>query len=45
MIFRNPLLRETHTPAELRRQIRLTVVNKIAPFFGLGEERVKRLGY
>ena len=44
-IFAGPLLREVPTPAELRRQVQVTIVHEIAHFFGLDEHRIRRLGY
>ena len=44
-IFREPLLEECTTEPALRREIEITVVHEIAHFFGLDEDRVRRLGY
>jgi predicted Zn-dependent protease with MMP-like domain len=44
-IFAGPLLRHCSTPAQLRRQVRATVIHEIAHFFGLDERRIRRLGY
>ena len=44
-IFSGPLVRDCITRAELRRQIRATVVHEIAHFFGLDERRIRRLGF
>jgi len=44
-IYRGPLVRDFRSRAQIRRQIRLTVVHEIAHFFGLDEDRVRRLGY
>src|SRR5262249_11022873 len=44
-IFPGPLLRHCTTPAQLRRQVRATVIHEIAHFFGLDERRIRRLGY
>ena len=44
-IFAGPLLRHCSTPAELRHQVRTTVVHEIAHFFGIDERRIRRLGY
>ena len=44
-IFRGPLMRQCRTAAELRRQVRRTVVHEIAHFFGFDERRIRGLGY
>ena len=44
-IFRRPLLAMCHTPDELVREVRITVVHEIAHHFGIGEERLHDLGY
>jgi predicted Zn-dependent protease with MMP-like domain len=44
-IYRGPLVRDFRSRAQIRRQIRLTVVHEIAHFFGLDERRIRRLGY
>ena len=44
-IYRGPLMRDFRSRAQIRRQIRLTVVHEIAHFFGLDERRIRRLGY
>jgi predicted Zn-dependent protease with MMP-like domain len=44
-IFRAPLLRICRTPAEVERQIKVTVVHEIAHYFGLDEHRIRGLGY
>jgi predicted Zn-dependent protease with MMP-like domain len=44
-VFSGPLLRDCTSRAELRRQIRATVVHEIAHFFGLDERRIRRLGF
>jgi predicted Zn-dependent protease with MMP-like domain len=38
-------VRDFRSRAQIRRQIRLTVVHEIAHFFGLDERRIRRLGY
>jgi predicted Zn-dependent protease with MMP-like domain len=43
-IFAGPLLRD-FPPRRLRHQIGVTIVHEIAHFFGLDEERVRKLGY
>ena len=44
-IFAGPLRRACRTPGALQQQIRTTVVHEIAHFFGIDENRVRRLGY
>jgi predicted Zn-dependent protease with MMP-like domain len=44
-IFRAPLLRICRAPAAIERQIKVTVVHEIAHYFGLDEQRIRRLGY
>lgn len=44
-IFSEPLLRDFSHPAELRNQIRLTVLHEIAHYFGMDEEEIEKLGY
>jgi predicted Zn-dependent protease with MMP-like domain len=45
-IYRRPLEEDFgHDPAELERQIRITVLHELAHYFGLDEERLAELGY
>jgi predicted Zn-dependent protease with MMP-like domain len=44
-IYRGPLLRDFHSRAAVRREVRLTILHEIAHFFGLDERRIRRLGY
>jgi predicted Zn-dependent protease with MMP-like domain len=44
-IYREPLEEDFARPAELRRQIRLTLLHEIGHYFGMGEEELERLGY
>ena len=44
-IFAGPLLRHCATPADLRSQVRKTVIHEIAHLFGFDERRIRRLGY
>jgi predicted Zn-dependent protease with MMP-like domain len=45
-IFRIPLVEEFgHDPAELERQIRITVLHELAHYFGIDEHRLEELGY
>ncbi|WOP18397.1 metallopeptidase family protein [Raineyella sp. LH-20] len=45
LIFRTPLMRMCRTPAELREQVRVTVVHEIGHFFGIDDARLHELGY
>jgi predicted Zn-dependent protease with MMP-like domain len=44
-LYRGPLLSAFHTLAALRQQIRRTVVHEVAHHFGIGEARIRELGY
>lgn len=44
-IYRGPLLEDCATEAELRDEIATTVVHEIAHHFGIGEERLRELGW
>jgi predicted Zn-dependent protease with MMP-like domain len=44
-LFRDPILDECRSEAEVRREIEMTIVHEIAHFFGLDEDRVRELGY
>jgi len=44
-IFRRPLLEEFPDPAELEREIRITVLHELAHYFGIDEDRLDELGY
>jgi predicted Zn-dependent protease with MMP-like domain len=44
-IFSEPLLRDFPEPADLREQIRLTVLHEVAHFFGMDEDDIDKLGY
>jgi predicted Zn-dependent protease with MMP-like domain len=45
VIYRLPLVHSFPDPAELRREIRITVLHEIGHFFGLDEKRISELGY
>jgi predicted Zn-dependent protease with MMP-like domain len=45
VIYRRPLERAFPTDAELRREIRTTVLHEVGHFFGLDEDRIEELGY
>jgi len=44
-VFMGPLLEACQTEAELREEIRKTVLHELAHYFGFGEEELARLGY
>jgi predicted Zn-dependent protease with MMP-like domain len=44
-IFRRPLERTFRDPAELEREIRITVLHELAHYFGIDEDRLEELGY
>jgi predicted Zn-dependent protease with MMP-like domain len=44
-IFRLPLEDEFDDPAELEREIRVTVLHELAHYFGIDEARLEELGY
>jgi len=45
-IYRGPLMAHCgHNPARLREEVRRVVLHEIAHHFGIGEERVRELGY
>jgi predicted Zn-dependent protease with MMP-like domain len=44
-IFQGPLEEECQTEAEIREEIRRTVIHEIAHYFGIDEDRLAELGY
>jgi predicted Zn-dependent protease with MMP-like domain len=44
-IYRIPLEEEFPDPAELEREIRITVLHELAHYFGIDEDRLDELGY
>jgi len=44
-IYRVPLEESFPEPAELEREIRVTVLHELAHYFGIDEERIAELGY
>jgi predicted Zn-dependent protease with MMP-like domain len=45
-VYRLPLEDEFgHDPAELREEIRITVLHELAHYFGIDEDRLEELGY
>ena len=43
-IFRGPLERACRSPAEVAREVRITVVHELGHHFGFDEERLEDLG-
>jgi predicted Zn-dependent protease with MMP-like domain len=44
-IYRGPLEEDFPDSAELRRQIRITLLHEIGHYFGMDEDELERLGY
>ena len=44
-IYRLPLEESFREPAELEREIRITVLHELAHYFGIEEHRLDELGY
>lgn len=44
-LFYRPLVEQFRSPAEIREQIRRTVVHEVAHFLGLDDDEIERLGY
>jgi predicted Zn-dependent protease with MMP-like domain len=44
-IFRRPLQKAFPDPADLEREIRVTVLHELAHYFGIDEARLDELGY
>jgi len=44
-IYRRPLEEEFPNPADLEREIRITVLHELGHYFGLDEDRLEELGY
>jgi predicted Zn-dependent protease with MMP-like domain len=44
-IYRRPLIEDFPDPAELEKEIRITVLHELAHYFGIDEERLDELGY
>jgi predicted Zn-dependent protease with MMP-like domain len=43
-LFRAPILSACHTPAEVREEVRRTVLHEIAHHFGIDDDRLTELG-
>ena len=44
-VYRIPLEESFPDPAELEREIRITVLHELAHYFGIDEDRLDELGY
>lgn len=44
-IYQGPLQEDFPRPADLRRQIRVTLLHEIGHYFGMNEEELEQLGY
>jgi predicted Zn-dependent protease with MMP-like domain len=44
-VYRRPLVEDFPDPAELEREIRVTVLHELGHYFGLDEDRLAELGY
>ncbi len=44
-LYRGPLERSCRSPAELAREVRVTVVHELGHHFGLDEDRLEELGW
>ncbi|MBM3941764.1 MAG: metallopeptidase family protein [SAR202 cluster bacterium] len=44
-IYRLPILASCSTPAEVVRQVRITLWHEVGHYLGLGEDDLRRLGY
>jgi predicted Zn-dependent protease with MMP-like domain len=44
-IYRLPLVESFPDPADLEREIRITVLHELAHYFGIDEDRLEELGY
>jgi predicted Zn-dependent protease with MMP-like domain len=45
ILYREALVEDFPDPAELRREIAVTIVHEAAHYFGLDEDDIRRLGY
>jgi predicted Zn-dependent protease with MMP-like domain len=45
VVYRRPLLASFPDPAELQREIRITVLHEVAHYFGIDEARIDELGF
>jgi predicted Zn-dependent protease with MMP-like domain len=44
-IYRQPILSHCHTEEEVARRVRVVVIHEIAHHFGIGEARLRELGW
>lgn len=44
-IFRGPISRMARTPDRIREQVRRTIVHEVAHHFGIGDPRLRELGW
>lgn len=44
-LFYRPMIECFHGPAEVREEIRRTIVHEVAHFLGLDDDEIERLGY
>lgn len=44
-LFAGPLLEDFQDPEDLRREIAITLLHEVAHHFGIGEERLRELGW
>jgi predicted Zn-dependent protease with MMP-like domain len=45
LLYRGPLIRDFPDAAALEAEIRTTVLHELGHFFGLSEQRIRKLGY
>ena len=45
VLFREPLLQTSRSVADLRRQVRVTLMHEIGHYFGLSDARLSELGW
>jgi predicted Zn-dependent protease with MMP-like domain len=45
VVYRRPLVEDFPDPAELREQVRVTLLHEIGHHFGMDEDRLDDLGY
>ncbi|MBI2963008.1 MAG: metallopeptidase family protein [Deltaproteobacteria bacterium] len=44
-LFYRPMIEHFRSPAEIREEIRRTIVHEVAHFLGLDDDEIERLGY
>jgi predicted Zn-dependent protease with MMP-like domain len=45
LIFQGPIEDECDSPAEIKEEVKITIVHEIAHFFGIDDEHLEDLGY